>query len=143
MKSKLILVWIAIAISIPLLACSAAPTTAPAAEQLSVDASYSGKQVEVAVGQSLVVTLESNPSTGFKWDLAGITDQAVLEKVSNEFKAAEAKSGEPLLVGAPGKEIWTFKALKKGKSEISLEYRRPWESGVQPAQTFTLNVVVE
>ncbi|MCK4963826.1 MAG: protease inhibitor I42 family protein, partial [Dehalococcoidia bacterium] len=38
---------------------------------------------------------------------------------------------------------WTFKALKKGTSEISMEYRRPWEQGVQPAETFVLTVLVK
>jgi inhibitor of cysteine peptidase len=46
------------------------------------------------------------------------------------------------LIGAPGVEEWTFKALKKGTSIISMEYRRPWETGTPPAKTFSLTVVV-
>jgi len=44
-------------------------------EEVSVDASYDGKEVEIAVGNALIVTLESNPSTGFKWELTELTSQ--------------------------------------------------------------------
>jgi inhibitor of cysteine peptidase len=47
------------------------------------------------------------------------------------------------LVGAAGKELWTFKALQDGTSTIRLEYIRPWEAGAPPAETFTLTVVVD
>ena len=115
----------------------------PAAKQtVSADTSYDGKEVYVAAGGSVVVTLESNPSTGYQWRLADLT-HAVVEKADQEFTALEAaNNGEPL-VGAGGKEVWTFRALDKGKSTISLEYRRPWEKDADPAETFSLTIVVE
>jgi len=106
---------------------------------LNVDASYSGKQVELSVGQSLVVTLDSNPgSTGYSWSLAQNSDDSVLGKTGNEYI-----SPQTTLIGAGGKEEWTFKALKKGNSTISMVYSRPWETGTPPAQTFDLTVVVK
>ena len=135
MKSKLsILMCAVVAISLFLLACSPA---SPAA----VDVSYAWNQeTEIAVGGSLTVTLESNVTTGFAWELVNITDETVLEQVGEqEYKAPEAGA----LIGAGGEEVWTFKALKKGTSTISMEYRRPWEKGVEPAQTFALTVVVK
>ncbi|MCD6567992.1 MAG: protease inhibitor I42 family protein [Dehalococcoidia bacterium] len=47
------------------------------------------------------------------------------------------------MVGAPGKEVWTFEALEKGSSTISMEYSQPWEGGEKAAQTFSLTVVVK
>lgn len=134
MKSKLALIGTVIAISFCLLACSQAP------KQVAVDDSYSGKEVELGVGGSLTVTLESNATTGFQWtEQAVISNQTVLEQVSHQFKAP-ADTG---MVGAPGKEIWTFKALKKGKSTVSMEYSQAWEGGEKAAQTFDLTVVVK
>jgi inhibitor of cysteine peptidase len=104
---------------------------------LSVDDSYSGKQVELSVGQSLVVTLESNASTGYSWYLAQNSDGSVLDNTGNEYVAPQTT-----LVGAGGKEEWTFKALKEGTSTISMGYSRPWES-TPPAETFDLTVVVK
>jgi predicted secreted protein len=88
------------------------------------------------------VTLESNSSTGFQWSLTSISDQAVLEKVDQKYIATEAPQNGVPLVGAPGKEVWTFKALQKGKSPISMGYSRSWESA-SPAKTFTLTVTVK
>ena len=133
MKSKLALICAIVAISLCLVACSVAPSL------VSVDASYSGQQVEVAVGGSVIVTLESNASTGFQWVLVSIGDETVLEKVANTYEAPEDTD----MVGAPGKEIWTFKALKKGTSTISMEYSQPWENGTKAAETFNLIVVVK
>ncbi len=133
MKSKLGLICAIVAISLCLVACSSAPSL------VSVDASYSGQQVEIAVSGSLTVTLDSNASTGFQWVLVSIGDETVLEKTANTYEAPEDTG----MVGAPGKEIWTFKALKKGTSTISMEYSRPWENGTQAAETFDLIVVVK
>jgi len=133
MKSKLVLICAIVAISLCLVACSSAPS------QVSVDASYSGQEVEIAVGGSLTVTLESNASTGFQWELVSISDETVLEKVANTYEAPEDTG----MVGAPGKEIWTFTTLKKGTSTISMEYSQPWENGTQAAETFDLTIVVK
>ena len=104
---------------------------------LSVDSSYSGKQVELSVGQSLVVTLDSNATTGYSWSLVQNSDDSVLSKTGDEYVAPQTT-----LVGAGGKEEWTFKALKKGTSTISMGYSRPWES-TPPVETFGLTVVVK
>jgi inhibitor of cysteine peptidase len=104
---------------------------------LNVDSSYSGKQVELSVGQSLVVTLESNATTGYSWTLAQNSDESVLNETGHEYIAPQTT-----LIGAGGNEEWTFKALKKGNSTISMGYSRPWES-TPPVETFDLTVVVK
>ena len=137
-----------VAISLSLFACSSA------SEQVSVEASCDdfmklhpdcaiNKEVEVAVGGSLTVTLCSNPTTGFKWEPAKISDQTVLQQVEHKFVSPEYTGDKPPPPGTPGKEVWTFKALKEGKSTISMEYSRPWEGGEKGAWTFVLTVVAK
>lgn len=146
MKAKLILTCAMVAISLCLSACS------PASKQVSVETSCDdfiklppgersiSKEAQVAVGDSFTVTLCSNPTTGFQWSKsAQISDQIVLEQVDHEFIPPEAKDVE----GAAGKEVWTFKALKKGTSSVSMEYSRPWEGGEKGAWKFVLTVVVK
>ena len=143
MKSRLILMCIVAAISVFLFACS------PATKQVSVDAScddfmkqhHISKEVEVPVDGSLTVTLCSNPTTGFQWESAEITDQTMLEQLDRKFVSPESEPPPP--PGTPGQEIWTFKALKKGTSTISMEYSRPWEGGEKGEWTFVLLVVVK
>jgi len=96
---------------------------------------------EIDVWPSYIVTvyLCSNPSTGFRWsESAVISDQSVIKQTWHEFIAPE----EPI-PGAPGKEMWTFKATQKGTSTIKMEYRRPGEDGEKPESTFTLTVTVD
>jgi inhibitor of cysteine peptidase len=134
MKSKLVLTCAIAAILLCLLGCASAP------QEVSVDASYSGKEVELGVGSSLIVTMESNPSsTGFQWELTVISDETVLQKVDQKYEPPEPGG----MVGAPGKEIWTFKGLKKGKSSILMGYSQPWEGGTKAVETFELTVVVK
>ena len=107
-------------------------------KDVNVDSSYSGKQVELSVGQTLVVTLASNVTTGYSWSLTDISNSSVISETGNEYIAPETT-----LMGAGGNEKWTFKALEKGTSIISMEYSRPWEKDAPPADTFDLTVVVK
>ena len=106
----------------------------------NVDASYAGQEVEVAVGESLVLALESNQTTGFQWALVENSDQTALQHAGHKYVPYE--NTDPPLPGVGGKELWTFKALKKGTSTISMEYSQLWEGGEKAAETFVLTVLV-
>lgn len=98
------------------------------------------KQINVTTGNTFTVTLCSNATTGFQWsESAQISDEAVVQQTGHEFVSPENKG----LVGAPGEEVWTFKALKKGTSTIALEYSRPWEGGEKGEWTLNLTVIVK
>ena len=99
------------------------------------------KQVEVAVGESFIVTLCSNPSTGFQWsESPEISDETVVQQTGHKLVMPESEPPPP--PGTPGQEVWTFKALNKGTSTISIDYSRPWEGGEKGAWTFNLTVIV-
>ena len=98
-----------------------------------------GRRVDLEVGQVLTVSLESNPTTGYSWQVAD-SDDAVLQQLGEvEFKQA----GEEGLVGAGGIETFRFEAVRAGKTSLALEYLRPWEEGISPEKTFTIQVVVQ
>lgn len=141
MKAKIILVCIVATISLCLFACSPAPA------QVSLEATcddfgnqqHMSKEVEVSVDGSLTVTLCSNATTGYEWsETAQISDQTILQQTDHKFVPPESE-----LVGAPGQEVWTFKALRKGESTISMEYSQPWEGGEKAGWTFKVDVVVK
>jgi len=142
MKSKLILVSIMVAISLCLLACL--PTSKQVSVAVSCDdfmrVKHISQEAEVAVDGSLTVTLCSNPSTGFQWvESAQISDQTVLQQTDHRLVIPEAEG----VVGAAGTQVWTFQALKKGTSTISMEYSRAWEGGEKGEWTFNLTVTVK
>jgi inhibitor of cysteine peptidase len=100
-----------------------------------------GRDVDVPVGTAFKVILCSNPTTGFQWEEAKISDPTVLAELSHQFLSRESKPPPP--PGTPGQDVWTFKALKEGESTISVDYSRPWEGGEKGEWTFVLNVLVE
>jgi inhibitor of cysteine peptidase len=104
-------------------------------EQIVVTAADDGGQIELAEGQVLVVKLLSNPSTGYGWQVV----QPTLGPILRQADVVEFQPHEDLL-GTPGTEILSFEGLSTGEATLTLEYRRPWESGVEPAETFHLQV---
>ena len=118
------------------------PTSTPAPSDVSVNASHSGGEITLTVHDSLIVTLGSNPTTGYGWALVNISDESVLQEVSNEF-VLDPTPPEGPISGGSGKEIWTFKALSEGTSTLFMEYIQPWMEGVEPGATFNISVTVE
>ena len=116
------------------------PAPEPLPIEVHVDENGADSQVELEQGQILVVTLESNPTTGYRWEQAK-NQESILEQMGEaEFKPSD--TGEPPLVGAGGWEIFRFKAISAGQMTLQLVYHRSWEEGVEPLKTFSLQVVV-
>lgn len=97
------------------------------------------KQVEINQGDTLLVTLVSNATTGFSWDeTATIADTGILQQLTH--KSVVADSGG---LGAAGAEQWTFKALKAGTTTVHLEYSRQWAGGEKGLRVFDVTVMVK
>ena len=109
-------------------------------EEVNVDEEDYGSQVELEQGRILVVTLKSNPTTGYGWEVAEIQESILEQMGEAEFKQSETVG--PPLVGAGGWEIFRFKAISAGQMTLQLIYHRPWEEGVEPLKTFSIQVVV-
>jgi inhibitor of cysteine peptidase len=108
--------------------------------QIKVDENQSGNNVQLKVGETLLVTLDSNPTTGYSWELSQ-SDESVLEqKGEAEYKQAPGSQG---LIGAGGKETFRFEAVGAGQTTLELIYHRPWEQGVPPVKTYSLEVTVK
>ena len=107
----------------------------PPPEELVVTAADDGGVIRLEENQLLVVRLQANPSTGYGWQVAAPTEAVILRQADVfEFQA------ESELLGAPGTQTLRFHGLREGHTILKLEYRRPWESGVEPASTFRLEV---
>lgn len=96
------------------------------------------KSYEVKPGKRFKIVIESNRSTGYQWRLARPLDQKVVKLVGSGYQSPQVK-----LPGAGGKEIWTFQAVAPGRTEIAMQYIRPWEKGEPPARTARFVVVVK
>jgi inhibitor of cysteine peptidase len=118
--------------------------TSPIAVAVSCDEFYQtphiSQEIEVGTGDIFTVTLCANPSTGFQWEEAEVSDPAVLQQADRQYEPPGGQNPAP---GSAGQETWTFKALQPGQSTISIDYSRPWEGGEKAEWTFDLSVAVK
>jgi inhibitor of cysteine peptidase len=115
----------------------ATPGAMPEQASVEVGPDYDGKRVELPVGSLLQVVLPSNPTTGYSWAaLPGY--ESVLTLVDNTY-TSECPTDVPM-AGCGGRETWTFVLSQAGEVDLSLAYRRPWETSGEPADTFDLAV---
>ena len=96
------------------------------------------KPIAVRVGQEFKITLPYNTSTGYQWLLATPPNVKLVKLLSSEYTRPETNS-----LGAGGDMVWTFQALAQGKTEMGLNYVRPWEKGQAPAQTTNIVIVIK
>lgn len=87
-------------------------------------AEYRDPSVPIVVekGEEFTIVLESNPSTGYRWQLGKELDEKVVTLQKVEFEEPEAERR-----GLAGEERWTFKAAGLGHAEIVLEHVPSWE----------------
>lgn len=102
------------------------------------DAKTGGATVRLAVGGSTMVTLASNPSTGYGWRIN--TARSVnLGAVAIEDIGYQSGPGQ--MPGAPGVHRWRVTAKAPGDVRIVFDYARSWEH-VAPANRYTLRVKI-
>ena len=89
-------------------------------------------------GQNLILTLPSNPTTGYRWviqDSAG----GVLRALSPEVYSNPEDAG---LVGSAGQSTWRFQAFAPGTGRLLLTYSQPWAPEVPPVKAFDCAIKV-
>jgi len=93
--------------------------------------------INVKIGDTFTISLDSNATTGYEWQFSQAIDSLILQLVSSQYEAPASN-----MVGAGGKQVWKFKALSSGTTSIALKYVRPWETGVTPIKTENFSVTV-
>ncbi|OPX87086.1 stalk domain-containing protein [Pelotomaculum sp. PtaB.Bin117] len=115
-------------------------TASANASQINVSEINNGEAWCLQEGQSLNLSLDSNPSTGYSWQYQSKPDASLLEETGHFYQEIQVIEGPPV-VGAGGKENWTYLAKNTGETSITLWYSRPWES-VMPLKTYILEIIV-
>ena len=95
--------------------------------------------IDAKVGQEFVIALESNPTTGYGWQVQ--SDDSLLELVNSEFESGAPADSQ--IVGAGGEEKFTFKALTKGETVVTLVYKRSWEETTGQEETRLFHVLIK
>ena len=144
MKNKVLVTLTLVGLLLTIAACSAA-AGAQGKNLVNIPSADFDKQaniareVEVKVGDTFTITLDSNATTGFQWTVeAKIANENILNQISHDYIALNRKA-----LGQAGTEQWAFKAINAGTTTVSLSYDRNWEGGEKGVRTFELTAVVK
>ncbi len=99
----------------------------------AVDAS---KLIVLEPGRTFQVVLQSNPTTGYGWDLS-INSPNVVKEVAKNYVADS--SGR---IGVGGETTWTLRTHASGIAKLTFSYGRSWATDSTATRTviFSINV---
>lgn len=80
-----------------------------------------GKSIDVRPGDTIVVRLPENPTTGYEWTLDSADDEIV------GLRDSDFNLSPTVTMGSGGTRTFTFGAKEPGTSRIRLKYWRSWE----------------
>ena len=80
---------------------------------LIASANYATETINLKRGKSYLIKLESNPTTGYMWELTG------LEHVNNvQIEELHFKAPNPHLIGSGGVQSWNITGYCKGSTRF-------------------------
>lgn len=93
---------------------------------------------KIKVGESLLHSLEGNPSTGYSWqyEVSNPDNVAISSEMTDENK-------DMLVIGAPVKMNFTITGKKIGETKIIFIYKKTWENNTPPLKSDTLDIKVD
>ena len=96
---------------------------------------HNGAALSAKPGDTLVVRLAENPTTGFRW---AVTQAAagVLQPLSDDFEAGGTAPG------AGGARVLRYRVSATGEASLALQLARPWEANA-PRSTFQVRLSVQ
>ena len=100
-----------------------------------------GRHLAINQGGEIQLTLNENASTGYRWSL-GPLEPSLLELVSGAGVGSQAP-GLPPAVGSPGQVVYRFKALRLGRTVLSLRLLRSWEGDRSTIDRFRLSLLIQ
>jgi inhibitor of cysteine peptidase len=143
MFEKFLKTALCLVLFVSLFACStftpaqeATPTPNPAAGGTRPALTDPAQPIEVQAGETFHIVVDSNPSTGYHWEIVG-------ELNGVEFVSRDYTADEPVAPGSGGVDVWTFNAVSAGQAQITLGSYPPGVDGGEPEQTVTFDVTVK
>ena len=112
-------------------ACSSGPRT------VKLDENANGQSVELKVGESLQISLASDPINGYGWQVEKIAPAYLEYSPQNAYTPV----GKDPVAG--GTQVLTFKALKPGNTTLGLTYQRASGEGVSLPKIFEIQVNIQ
>lgn len=95
-------------------------------------------QLEVTIDEPFEVSLPSNPTTGFRWELKESVGKV---KSATEDNVGKFKAGASRPLGSGGTQVFSFIAEEIGEAILTFVYKRPWGNNLdQNTATITIKI---
>lgn len=110
--------------------------------EVILDQAQTNKSVTLAEDEMLVIELESNPSTGYQWQVVS-GEGKILKNLNPPSRNAGpefVESGQNIMPGSPLTQVMRFAGISAGQTRLELAYVRPWEKNRAPAKTYSIDV---
>jgi inhibitor of cysteine peptidase len=85
--------------------------------------------IKARTGEPFNITLDSNPTTGYRW--YADYDYGLMKLDDQSFEREPSGA-----IGGGGRETFTFTPQRSGETRISMVYRRPWENIAADLRSF-------
>ncbi len=113
---------------------SLAPSPCPARgrkmAELDITKADKGKQFSVQAGDSIVLHLEENPTTGYQWEVDGMDNEMM------DLEGSSFALGGGAGIGGGGIRVFRYQPKKSGATRISLKLWRSWEGEPSVVERF-------
>lgn len=109
-----------------------------AAQTVALDPDQdAGRAIVVDAPGSLLITLETVPSTGHRWDVDGTLPQNV------RLQSSSLLDSDAALPGATKRQQLHFEVLTQGRAQITLIYRQPWNQTAPPLKRLSFFIIAK
>jgi predicted secreted protein len=101
--------------------------------EIQVGEGHNGGIISAERGDVFVVRLSENPTTGYRWSLAG-GEPALLQLQSDDFTPGTG-------IGSAGTRVLRYLAAGAGETTLRLQLARSWETAA-PRSQFVIRVTI-
>lgn len=120
-----------------LLSCGATTTGGNTMSTVTLTQADKGKSVTVHTGDQIVITLQENPTTGYRWAIDQ-TDATVLTAQNPSFSPTPGGA-----IGAGGTRTFTFTAKTPGTVHLQFKLLRAWQGDSSIIDRFDVTIQVQ
>jgi inhibitor of cysteine peptidase len=94
-----------------------------------------GTTIEVHPGDEIIVRLDENPTTGYRWQVDRI--DGPLEPIGDSYQMSA-----PGTIGGGGTHDFRFRATTPGPAHLTLKHLRSWEGDASITERFSATITV-
>ena len=95
------------------------------------------REIEISQWSNLLtISLDSDPSTGYEWEIASLEGDDIVSVTGDNYLASE--TGDTY-----GQDVWTFNIRKSGTGTIVMEYTLPGETASNGNRKLNLTVTAD